>query len=71
MTSQMIQDWVTGTKRQDGTEIIKEPKIFSADRNNSVKIKALCSLSLTAFPFSQAGWGSELVKEIKQIKYSS
>lgn len=62
MTSQMIQDWVIGKQHQDETEIIEESKVFFAARNNSVKIKALCSLSLTAFPFSQAESDSELVK---------
>lgn len=62
MTSQTIQDWLTGNKLQDGTEITEESKVFFAARNNSVKIKALSSLSLIAFPFSQAVSDSELVK---------
>lgn len=62
MTSQMIQDWVIGNKLQDGTEITEESKVFFAAINNSVKIKAVGSLSLVAFPFSQAVSDSELVK---------
>lgn len=62
MTGQMIQVSVIGNKHWVGTEIIEEPKDFFASRNNSVKIKALCSLFLPAYLCLQAGSDSKLVK---------
>lgn len=56
----------TENKHWAGTEILAEPKVFFAGRNNSVKIEAFCSFPASIFFGPKLGQAQSLSNKINK-----